>query len=146
EVAWQLRHLPPEGRFEVVIAEDNAATAAILSSLVTDAAPDAHVQIASDGRMALDLVRRLVPDLVVVDLHLPGLDGIGVCTALRSMGAASQCTVVATSGHAQRHEIETLRRHGFTRFVKKGYELAVLMPGLVGEARRCSTRSLTPRA
>lgn len=146
EVGWQLRHLAPEGRLEVVIAEDNEATAVILAALVTDAAPDAHVQIASDGRTALDLVRRSVPDLVVVDLHLPQLDGIGVCTALRTMGAANRCTVVATSGHARPHEIETLQRQGFTRFLSKGYELAVLMPGLVEEARRRSRRSVPPCA
>jgi CheY-like chemotaxis protein len=146
EVAWQLRHLAPEGRFEVLIAEDNEATAAILSALVTDAAPDAHVQIAPDGRTALDLVRRSMPDLVVVDLHMPRLDGVGVCTALRSMGVAGKCMVVATSGHARRHEIETLRRQGFTRFLNKGYELAANMPGLIEEARRRSMRSAPPCA
>src|SRR5581483_10272073 len=77
EVAWQLRHVTLGPRFEVLLAEDNEATAAILSALVTDAAPDAHVQVARDGRTALDMVRRQMPDLMVVDLHLPRLDGIG---------------------------------------------------------------------
>ena len=110
----------------------------MISSLITHAVADAEVQIASDGCAALDMLRRSVPDLFVVDLHLPRLDGIGVCAALQRMGLASRCSVIATSGHAQIREIDALRRLGVTRFVKKGYELGVLLPALAEGARRHS--------
>jgi serine/threonine-protein kinase len=136
DVVWQLRQARAERRLNVLIAEDNAETAAILASLVRHGVADAEVKIASDGGTALDMLRHSVPDLFVVDLHLPGLDGVGVCAALHRMGIASRCSVIATSGHAQRHEIDTLRRLGFTRFVQKGYELGVLLPALAEETRR----------
>jgi serine/threonine-protein kinase len=136
DVVWQLRQARTDRRVKILIAEDNAETAAILSSLVTHTVADAEVQIASDGCAALDMLRRSVPDLFVVDLHLPRLDGVGVCAALHRMGIASRCSVVVTSGHAHRRDIDTLRRLGFTRFVQKGYELGVLLPALAEDARR----------
>jgi serine/threonine protein kinase len=136
DVVWQLRQARAERRLNVLIAEDNPETAAILASLVRHSVADAEVKIASDGGTALDMLRHSVPDLFVVDLHLPGLDGLGVCAALHRMGIASRCSVIATSGHAQRREIDTLKRLGFPRFVQKGYELGVLLPALAEETHR----------
>jgi CheY-like chemotaxis protein len=146
DLAWQIRHASQERRLKVLVAEDNPETAAILSSLVTHAVPGAEVQIASDGCVALDMLRHSVPDLFVVDLHLPRLDGLGVCTALRRMGIASRCSVIATSGHAQPREIEALRSLGFTRFVNKGYELGVLLPALAEAVYRRSVQTEGARA
>lgn len=42
-----------------------------------------HVEIAGDGRTALEMARRLKPDLLLLDIMLPGLDGIEVCKILR---------------------------------------------------------------
>jgi DNA-binding response OmpR family regulator len=42
-----------------------------------------HVETAGDGRTALETARRLKPDLIVLDIMLPGLDGIEVCKTLR---------------------------------------------------------------
>jgi DNA-binding response OmpR family regulator len=45
-----------------------------------------EVDVAQDGRRALELIAATPPDAVVLDVSMPGLDGIGVCTALRERG------------------------------------------------------------
>ncbi len=62
-----------------------------------------RVAEARDGEAALELARDLAPDLVVLDLMLPGIDGIEVCRRLR---AFSDCYVVMLTARAE--EVDTL--------------------------------------
>jgi DNA-binding response OmpR family regulator len=55
------------------------------------------VQVATDGREALEVVRRDRPDVVVLDLMLPGLDGIEVCRELRTFSDAFIVMLTARS-------------------------------------------------
>ncbi|HEY8040746.1 MAG TPA: response regulator, partial [Polyangiaceae bacterium] len=141
EVAWQLRWLGPEAMrrhqaaCSVLVVEDNAATAAIIASLVTTTAPEADVRIAGDGRTALALMQDRAADLLVVDLHLPGTSGVELCRQLAARSLVGRCLVVATSSHASLAELEGVRSFGFVRFMAKGEELMRRLPALVQAAR-----------
>lgn len=65
----------------IVIIEDERDIAHVLRSYLTQAGFRALV--AHDGRLGLDLTRREKPALVILDLMLPGLDGLDICRALR---------------------------------------------------------------
>jgi DNA-binding response OmpR family regulator len=66
----------------ILIAEDDPKQADVLRRYLER---DGHVTaVAHDGRTALELARRRSPDLLVLDLALPGVDGLDVCRALRS--------------------------------------------------------------
>jgi serine/threonine-protein kinase len=146
EIAWQLRRLRAEvarasAHGSVVIAEDNAATAAIVASIVSEVAPDIEIRIAKDGRSALAMVEARPPELLVVDLHLPDMTGIDVCSQLQGTRMAERGTVVATSAHASPGEVNALERLGFVRYLPKGEELAGALPGLVLSAERRGGRA-----
>ncbi|HEX8793449.1 MAG TPA: protein kinase [Polyangiaceae bacterium] len=140
EIAWQLRRqraqpVRSDNRCSVVVAEDNPATGAILASMVSEIVPDADVRLARDGWAALEMVKRRPPDLFIVDVDLPVLDGISVCERLRETAIARTCTVVATSSHATPGQSARLRGMGFA-FVPKGAELARKLPSILKRARR----------
>ncbi|MGZ4352194.1 MAG: response regulator transcription factor [Gaiellaceae bacterium] len=63
-----------------VIEDEQTIAAAVAARLRTEGF---EVEIAHDGPGGVDLVRRYVPDLVVLDLMLPGLDGIEVCREIQ---------------------------------------------------------------
>ncbi|WP_210583935.1 response regulator transcription factor [Streptomyces sp. GESEQ-35] len=66
----------------VLVAEDDAMQAELIRrSLIAEGHT---VTVVHDGRAALDAARRLAPDLVVLDLMLPVIDGFGVCRVLRA--------------------------------------------------------------
>src|SRR3954454_9602413 len=73
---------PAGGR--VLIVEDDAEITDVLRRSLRNEGYD--VKTAGDGVEALDLASEYVPDLVVLDLGLPRLDGIQVCRQLRSDG------------------------------------------------------------
>jgi CheY-like chemotaxis protein len=144
-VAWQLARLhrpdaPPARKLSVVIAEDNPSNAQVIRSLVERAVPNAEIRVAADGRLALDLVLRDRPHLLIVDLRLPKLSGLDVCLNVRRTPVAEQPTILPVSAHADRNEIELLRDLGL-RFLPKGLELTERLPGLVRDlARRARQR------
>jgi DNA-binding response OmpR family regulator len=68
----------------LLVVEDDPHTAELLRLYLTR---DGHaVQVAVDGDSGLRIAHERPPDLVVLDLMLPGLDGFAVCRALRAMG------------------------------------------------------------
>jgi signal transduction histidine kinase/CheY-like chemotaxis protein len=86
----------------VLLVEDNVDGARSLAEVLSLAGHDVHV--AADGPSGLDAARQLLPDAVVLDLGLPGLDGYEVARRLRSDPSFSGTLLVALSGWAGREE------------------------------------------
>ena len=76
----------PAARFRALVVEDEAPLAHVVGEYL--AADGFAVEIAGDGETALDLARRTPPDVVVLDLMLPGMDGIETCRQLRTFSDA----------------------------------------------------------
>ncbi|MEO1290465.1 MAG: response regulator transcription factor, partial [Chloroflexota bacterium] len=66
---------------KILIVEDDPKTANLLRLYLRQAGYDAEV--ATDGYTGLDMARRIQPDLVVLDLMLPHLDGLDICRLIR---------------------------------------------------------------
>ena len=88
-----------------------------------------RVETARDGREAIEKTRTLHPDLVLMDLSLPGIDGWEATRLLKSDPATRNILVVALSAHALATEGERARRAGCDGFIAK----PCLPPDLVEE-------------
>jgi len=73
----------------VLVVEDHATMRASLRAIL--AAAGHEVEEAADGRAALEAVATAPPDLVVLDLHVPVIDGAGVLAALRAGPPPNAC-------------------------------------------------------
>ncbi|HKB32766.1 MAG TPA: response regulator transcription factor [Candidatus Dormibacteraeota bacterium] len=80
----------------ILVVEDDARLAATLDRVLT--AEGHHVDLVGDGLQALRLAREQSFDLVVLDVMLPGLDGVGVCRRLRTTAQVSILMLTALSG------------------------------------------------
>jgi two-component system phosphate regulon response regulator PhoB len=106
--------LPPP---TILICEDEEP----LRELVRAALGDAYrFEEAIDGREALDLARRLEPDLVVLDVMLPGTSGLDVLATLRDDPSTGRIPVVVITAwtHAQQEVLDA----GAERFVSKPFD------------------------
>jgi DNA-binding response OmpR family regulator len=74
---------PTETRTRVLVVEDEPRLAAFIKQGLTE--NSCRVDTAADGLTALDLARSGSYDMVILDISLPGLDGFGVCAAIRAM-------------------------------------------------------------
>src|SRR5688500_16137418 len=94
----------------VLIAEDEANIAESLGFVL---ARDGHeVETVPDGEAALRSVRRALPDLLILDVMLPGLNGFEVLKAIKSDARLRDLPVVMLTAKAQKHDRERAEAMG----------------------------------
>jgi len=119
----------------VLLAEDNAVNQLIAVSLLTQW--EVAVTIAQNGEEALSLAGRAAYDLILMDLHMPRLDGLEATARLRASAGPNQLTpIVALTGDVIRLNASTYRELGFTDFLAKPYSEAALHELLARVSRR----------
>ena len=74
---------------------------------------------AGDGREALDLCDACCPDLVLLDVEMPSLDGYSTCREIRTNDAHRQMPVVMVTSHDDRRSIDRAFESGATDFIAK---------------------------
>jgi two-component system cell cycle response regulator len=85
----------PGGRSRLVVADDDPDTREALSEILAD---DYDVVLAADGREACALAAAAHPDLVLMDLYMPELDGLAALESLREDGRTADVPVIFISG------------------------------------------------
>lgn len=91
--------MPDKQVKSVLIVEDNQDIASLLEFTFNDAGY--KVALSDNGKDALDLAQRLLPDLIVLDIMLPGLDGISVLKELRRERARGDLAVIMLTAKAE---------------------------------------------
>lgn len=74
---------------------------------------------ASDGTEAVRSAQELLPDLIILDLHMPVLDGFGVLQELRRDQRFAATPIVALTASAMQSDRERPRSAGFTSYIAK---------------------------
>ncbi len=114
------------GRPTVVIAEDEALIRLDLREMLEEEGYTV-VGEAGDGETAVALTERLRPDLVLLDVRMPVLDGI---TAAERIVAQRIAPVVIVTAHSQRDQVERARDAGAMAYVVKPFTAADLVPAI----------------
>ena len=105
------------GRIQVLVAEDSDTERKIFMAVLEDAGLEPHA--APDGRYALDLCRIIHPDVLVLDLGLPRLNGIDVLKRLRKDRKINKTPVIVMTADGRDHTSELAFYEGATDFVTK---------------------------
>lgn len=95
--------------------------------MVACALEDEYIVLqASDGEEAIDLARRQKPDLIIMDIILPKLDGISVCSILKTDRLTKAIPVVMLSGRTDRMELDACKSIGAEDFLTKPFDVQEL--------------------
>ena len=126
----------------VVVADDHAVVRRGLAGLIEGADDLDLVGVAADGREAVELVRELRPDVVLMDLQMPVLDGVAATRAILEESTAADVLVLTSfSDHAR---IDAAVEAGAVGYLLKDAEPDQLLDGIRAVARGESP--LDPRA
>jgi CheY-like chemotaxis protein len=87
----------------ILYVEDNEDNAAMLRTWL-ELEGDLEVLIAANGEQGVALAARAAPDLVLMDLYLPGMDGFAAARQIRARAAARRVPIIALSAHARDDE------------------------------------------
>lgn len=103
----------------VLVVDDSATIRAVLGKML---AQDGYeVLKAADGENAVDLAQKQIPDLIFLDIVLPGISGFAVLRALRRDSRTRTTPIIMMSGNQQATEQFYVQRFGADGFVKKPF-------------------------
>jgi signal transduction histidine kinase/CheY-like chemotaxis protein len=88
----------------------------------------ANVETAEDGASAIEAVRRRSFDLVLMDINMPGMDGMEATRRIRALGGApAELPVIALTADAMGHQMEAYRAAGMNGFIAKPFSPTTLL-------------------
>ena len=111
-------------RHRVLVVEDNHDAAETLREMLL--LWDHDVEVAYDGRVGVERARAFLPDVVLCDIGLPGMDGYEVARAIRSDPATSSAYLVAVTGYASPEDARRAVGAGFDLHLGKPVPIEVL--------------------
>jgi len=98
-----------------------------------------RVETAHDGETALAKARANVPDLVILDLMLPGIDGLEVCRRLRSDSKTSQVPIIMLTAKAEETDAVIGLAHGADDYIRKPFGVRELIARVATRIRAAET-------
>lgn len=109
---------------KILIADDKATGRELVRTVLERLGYE--VFEANDGIEALNTAHRVHPDLIILDLHMPGLDGFGVLKELRGEGRFTSIPVLALTASAMDTDRRRALSAGFTGYLAKPVSLKAL--------------------
>lgn len=107
----------PQHRIRVLLVDDHTVMRAGTRRILEDEPDIEVVGEAGDGVEALRLTDELAPDLIALDIGMPGMDGIRMCQALHARGSAPRILVL--TGHDKEGYVRALRQLGVQGYLLK---------------------------
>ena len=112
----------------VLIVEDNPRNLKLVRDVLEYAG--FVVLSADEGEAGIELARARRPDLILMDVHLPGIDGVEALARLRADGATAAIPVVALTAYAMKEDRARFEAAGFDGYLEKPVNVREL-PGQV---------------
>lgn len=125
----------------VLVVEDNLVNRELVVDLLEAAGYD--VEQAEDGTQVLDFVKARRPDLILMDMQLPHVDGVTVTQALKADPATRDIPVIAVSAYAMNGDRERMLQAGCNGYIPKPVDtrrflptIATLLEGMEGPGEK----------
>ena len=134
----------PESPYRVLIVEDDRGQALFAQSVLHGAGMQADVQMQSDG--LLDAMRRFRPDLVLMDLHMPGRDGMSLTMLLRQQPEYLHLPIVFLTGDPDPERQFEVLESGADDFLNKPIRPRHLIAAVSNRIQRARQRSQAQQA
>ncbi len=124
----------PRGNAKIVCVEDDISLQKSLSFILWREGYEVHC--AQTGEEAIDLVRREKPDLILLDLMLPGIDGNKVCSILRKDPGTSEILIIMVTAKKRMEDIVAGLKNYADDYVTKPFEPEILLARIQALLRR----------
>lgn len=103
---------------KVLLVEDNASNRELFIEIIK-LKDQYEVYVAEDGMQALELLENFKPDIILMDIHMPELDGLAVTKTIKSIPDLSNIPIVALSALAMKNDIQAALDAGCIGYITK---------------------------
>ena len=101
----------------ILIVEDNENNRSLFRDILTYHGYE--VAVAADGQEGVSLARKLAPDLILMDIQMPGMDGMTAGGILKGDPATSGLKIIALTSFAMRGDLDKFLAAGFDGYLSK---------------------------
>ena len=115
------------GLNRVLLVDDDVVFVTYLRQIILGAKPDTQVETASDGFEAGRLTESFRPQLVILDIQMPRIDGIELCRRLRASPTTANAELVVMSSALNEENIAAVRAAGANKWLEKGASRAEIL-------------------
>ena len=130
----------------VLYVEDNPANLKLVAMLIARR-PDLRLLTAENGNLGVELAQAHLPDVILMDINLPGISGLKVMSILGKDTTTAHIPIIALSANANPRDIERGLKEGFLRYLTKPIKFDELMSTLdEGLALAAAHRAIAPKA
>ena len=109
-------------RFTILYIEDNPANLKLIEDILTDY-PEVRLLSATYAQMGIDIALSHKPDLILMDINLPDIDGIEALKRLRNFEETHETPVIAMSANAMKKDIDRAMAEGFKTYITKPIDI-----------------------
>ncbi len=113
----------------ILYVEDNPANLELVEQLIARRA-DLRLLSAADGKVGIEYARSYMPDVILMDINLPGLSGIEAMTLLRANRLTAHIPIIALSANAVPRDIQKGMDAGFFNYITKPIMVSKFMEAL----------------
>jgi len=124
----------PESEVKVLIVEDNYMNKVLVREIL--ALEGYEVIEADSGSEAIRMIPEVEPDIILMDIHLPEMDGITATRIIKADGRNRGIPVLALTASAMKGEEERILSHGFDGYIAKPIEIKKLLDTITGTLQR----------
>jgi two-component system sensor histidine kinase/response regulator len=124
---------------KILYIEDNLSNFTLVEQILQEQ-PDIELMTAMQGKIGVDLARQHLPDLILLDLHLPDLPGWEVLARLKAHKATDRIPVVVISADATTRQIQRLRNAGVREYLTKPLNVAKFVQVVEKTTKRSNGR------
>ena len=129
------KNLIPQDASKILVVEDNPDLRAFIVSNLVEIY---WVEQAENGRMGLDLARRMNPDLIISDVMMPEMDGYELCRQIRKDPFLSEVPIILATSKSGGEAVETGLETGANDYVSKPFEMRELKARIATHLRNRS--------
>jgi CheY-like chemotaxis protein len=121
--------LPGAPQRTLLYVEDNPANLELVEQLIARR-PDLRLLSAADGNLGIEFARAYQPEVILMDINLPGISGIAAMQVLRADPSTAHIPIIALSANAVPRDIERALEAGFFNYLTKPIKVEQFMDAL----------------
>jgi two-component system sensor histidine kinase/response regulator len=125
-VASPLEKEPNGDQYTLLYVEDNPANLMLVEQIFKSRS-DIKLLSAPQAQIGIDLARSHIPDLILMDIDLPEIDGVEAFRRLSAFEETRNIPVIAVSANAMESDVKKVLKSGFKTYIKKPFDLKFFM-------------------
>lgn len=118
--------IPKESSLQILYIEDIPANFELVRQVLSQR-PEMELAWASNAENGIQIAKEIIPDLILMDIHLPGMDGLAAFKILQSINETKHIPVIALTADAMDRDIKKANDIGFKDYITKPIDIPIFL-------------------